>query len=360
LRGLQGAALACAAALTLPPAASGGDWPQWGRSPQHDGSTDVAAQPLDSLLASVVHDPFVPQEKAEGGDELLAHYAVPLLEGGAVYLSYKTGAYLPCNPPGSGVPSPCGADAWDAQVWGVRKLAWQAGGLKEIWSLTTDWKPVPNGPSLSGWEPVFHPALTLDALWVPGANGAVYEVSKDTGQIVSRIQPFPASGPTVFVAGGLAADSGGDVYYDALQLAPADPWGSDALGAWLVKVSPAGTAAIIPFGRLVAGAPGAADPCTGGFPSASLPWPPSPAARPEQTPCGSQRPGVNVIPAIGRDGTVYTMSRAHLNDRYSYLVAVNADLSPRWSASLRGILRDGCGVLVPPNGTPGGCRPRPG
>ena len=54
--------------------------------------------------------------------------------------------------------------------------------------------------------------------------------------------------------------------------------------------------------------------------------------------------------------TIYTASRAHFNSRYSYLVAVNADLTPRWATSLRGILNDGCGVRLPPNGAAGGCR----
>src|SRR5207302_977777 len=64
-----------------------------------------------------------------------------------------------------------------------------------------------------------------------------------------------------------------------------------------------------------------------------------------------------VAPAIAPDGAIYTISRAHRNDRYAYLVAVNPDLSPRWSASLRDRFHDGCGTTtLPPNGQPGGCR----
>jgi outer membrane protein assembly factor BamB len=37
-------------------------------------------------------------------------------------------------------------------------------------------------------------------------------------------------------------------------------------------------------------------------------------------------------------------------------VAVNPDLTVKWAASLRDRLRDGCGVMLPPNGTRGGCR----
>jgi outer membrane protein assembly factor BamB len=37
-------------------------------------------------------------------------------------------------------------------------------------------------------------------------------------------------------------------------------------------------------------------------------------------------------------------------------VAVNPDLTPKWSSTLRNRLTDGCNVLLPPNGSPGGCR----
>jgi hypothetical protein len=63
-----------------------------------------------------------------------------------------------------------------------------------------------------------------------------------------------------------------------------------------------------------------------------------------------------VIPATAPDGTIYTVSRAHFNGRYAYVVAVRPDLTPAWSASLRNVLNDGCDVGLPPNGTPGGCR----
>jgi outer membrane protein assembly factor BamB len=63
-----------------------------------------------------------------------------------------------------------------------------------------------------------------------------------------------------------------------------------------------------------------------------------------------------VAPAVAPDGTIYTVSRAHGSSRYAYLVAVNADLTPKWAASLRDHLSDGCGVLLAIGG-PGGCRP---
>ncbi len=72
--------------------------------------------------------------------------------------------------------------------------------------------------------------------------------------------------------------------------------------------------------------------------------------------------GLNIAPAVAPDGTIYSVTRAHFNERYGFLVAVNPDLTKKWAASLRDRLNDGCGVpvsaggILPPNGAPGGCR----
>ena len=133
------------------------DWPQWGADPSHSGAARSDGQALSRILADYVYDPFVAAEVAESGGDLLAHYAVPLLDGADVYMAFKTGTYVSCQPPGSGVPFPCGFDAWDSQVWGVQKLTWKNGVLVAGWSFTTDWKPEP--AALAGWEPVFLPVL---------------------------------------------------------------------------------------------------------------------------------------------------------------------------------------------------------
>ncbi|HEX8700040.1 MAG TPA: hypothetical protein VF815_14445, partial [Myxococcaceae bacterium] len=119
---------------------------------------------------------------------------------------------------------------------------------------------------------------------------------------------------------------------------------------------PNDTVSKVSFTALAVGAPAASAPCKRQFSEAQLPWPPSPTAVPPSGPCGSQRPGLNGAPAVGPDGTVYVASRAHMADRYSYLLAVNADLTPRWAASFRDRLSDGCGTAtLPPTGTLGGC-----
>ena len=67
---------------------------------------------------------------------------------------------------------------------------------------------------------------------------------------------------------------------------------------------------------------------------------------------------VDVAPAIASDGTIYTVSTAHFLPTYSFVVAVNPDLSPKWAASMRDRLHDGCGSPDLPFGTEvGNCRP---
>lgn len=331
-------------------------WPQWGRTAEHQGESPAAGQPLETILADVVYDPFVSAELAEGAGQLNVHYAAPLVQDGAVYMELKSGSYKACHPPGSAQPAPCGSNAWNLQVWGVRKFAWQSGALVPVWTFQSDWKPEPNtGNALLGWEPVFHPVLSGSNLYVPGTGGTVFKVDAQTGQASWRINPFATLDSSTFVAGGLAADEAGNIYYNAIRLDPTDPWGKNVLGSWLIKVDREGRASKAPFSSLVPGAPPPDGLCELEF-SSGLPWPPSPTAVAPLSACGSQRPGINVIPAIAPEGTIYTVSRAHFNSRYAYLIAVKRDLTPLWSATLRDFLDDGCDVLLPPSGSPGGCR----
>jgi hypothetical protein len=334
-------------------ATQGQDWPQWGRSPQHQGQASVPGQPLAAILADFVYDPFTQLETRQGGGSLDVHYAAPLVDDTGVYMAFKTGIYVPC-PSLSIPPAPCGPNAWNLQIWGVKKLGWRDGVLREVWTFESDWKPEPDAGGLSGWEPVFHPVLSGGFVYVPGFAGTVFKLSRESGAVLSVARPSLA-GPSLFVAGGLAADSSGNIYYNAIRLNLADPWGTDVQGAWLVRIGRDESIVLASFAALVPAAPSAGAPCKTNFDS-SFPWPPSPTAVPPTAACGSQRPGVNVIPAIGSDGTIYTVSRAHFNNRYAYLVAVRPDLTPLWAASLRDILNDGCDVLLPPSGTPGGCR----
>jgi hypothetical protein len=321
-------------------------WPPWGQNAQHQGAVAVPAQSLQRVLAQAAYDPFVDQERVDGGGSILVHYQTPLLRGHDVYMEFKSGTYTPANGTND-------ASRWNSQVWNERRLELEDGSLVQRWNFQSDWKPEPADLAL-GWEPVFHAALVGSSVYVPGFGGTVFRVDASNGRQIARVNPFGAGiDPTVYVAGPLVADSRGNVYYNALKL----DVNENTVGAWLVRVTPDGGSHAVSFADLVPGAPTT---CVGAFNNTTLPWPPSPDALPASGPCGLQRPGLNVAPAVGLDGTVYTISRADFNERYSYVVAANPDLTPRWAASMRDRLNDGCGVLVPiaPTTAPaqGACR----
>jgi hypothetical protein len=134
----------------------------------------------------------------------------------------------------------------------------------------------------------------------------------------------------------------------------------DVVNSWLVKVTPSDVVTKVSYSTMFSQAqikgeavPPANGRCNVSFSTAQLPWPPQPNSNPPTTPCGSQRAALNIAPAIAPDGTIYTVSKAHLVTRYNYLVAVNSNLTGKWTASFRGRLNDGCGVSFP-IGNPGG------
>jgi hypothetical protein len=330
-------------------------WPQWGQNPQHTGFLPVAGQSLQAKLSDQIFDPFTAQEMAESNGALLMHYQVPLVNGNNVYMMFKTGTYNSCVPPGSGKPFPCGPNDWSTEVWNETDLQWQNGQLVPAWNFATDWTPIPNDYTLDGWEPLFQPVLASTYIYVPGAGGTIYQLDQTTGVLLQQINPFGISeDPTKFVSGGLTADAQGNIYYNVMQVVLAWPWDSDVVNSWLVKVATDGSTSTVTYTSLLPGAPTT---CLGVFSPSQLPWPPSANAVPGNRKCGSQRPGLNVAPVISLDGsTVYTVSRAHFWGRESYLVAVNtADLTLQWSTSLLNLFDDGCNVLLPPDGQPGGC-----
>jgi hypothetical protein len=319
------------------------DWPQHGQGPQHRGNPGVIAQLPLNILADVVYDPFIDQELATSNGALFAHFAAPLVQGNDIYMTFKSGTYT--APP-----------TWETQNWGVHRLSWEGATLVDKWAAVSDWDPVPYGGPR--FEPVFHPLLANGFLYQPGKGGSVQQIRLSDGQLIRQINPFGTSiDPAIFVTGPLTADSQGTIYYNAMKLDLANAWANNVRGAWLVKITAAGTTSTANFAALIPDAPDGASQCRSVFTNQQLPWPPSPNAEPGTVTCGSQRPGLNIAPAIASDGTIYTISRAHFNGRYAYVVALNPDLSPKWAASMRNLLHDGCNAgIIPPNGTPGGCR----
>lgn len=325
------------------------EWPQWGQSSQHTGTSAAAGQATHRILDSVVYDPFVSTEVNDdnGAGDLLVHYQVPLIDGDDIYMMFKAGTFT-------------NVTTWETQTWGEKKYDWDHGHLVQKWSFTSDWKPIPYSFDADGpvWEPVFHPVLWDGVLFVPGAGGSVFKISKATGNVLSRIQPFGSTlDPSTFTIGPLTVDRFGNLVYQVVKfdLSGGDPYAVDVVNSWLVKVD-AGGIHKATIASLTPGAPRGTDLCQGVFDTSQLPFPPSPNAVAPKIPCGSQRAMSGLAPAIANDGTIYIATVAHLDERAGYLVAVNPNLTPKWKTSLQERFNDGCNVLVPPNGTPGGCR----
>jgi outer membrane protein assembly factor BamB len=333
------------------------DWTQWGQSAEHQSNVCSTGQPTMAVLDDVVYDPFVAQETAEFGDGLAIHYQSPLIADDDVYMEVKGGTYFACNPPGSGMPAGCGIPgAWQFEVWNENhyKVS-EKGKLTPQWSFTSDWKPVP----IAFFEPVFHAALAGEDLWVPGSSGTVYQVDRHSGKQKARINPFGAApDPTIYTVGPLTADRAGNVYYNAIKIDPANPFVSDAQG-WIVKVDHKGHVTTADYAKLVPESPRPDEQCVVGYPYPKYkpPFPPlnpdGTLPPPETRVCGTMRPAATLSPAVAADGTIYTAGHVHHNQNYSYLIALNPDLSRKWATSLRGLFNDGCGINASPACTPG-------
>jgi hypothetical protein len=346
-----------------PTVAYGQSWPQWALNPQHTGQINVAGQPLNRIVATVVYDPLVPDEMAVNQNSLLAHYQVPLIDGSNIFMEFKSGKY--------------NKNSYSTEIWGENGFQWQNGQLVQIWSFTSDW--VAPGSQGDFWEPVFHGVLANGFIYVPGAGGTLFKLSKTTGAVISRINPFGTKiDPSIIVAGVPSADASGNLYYNVIQQSNSGTGVSfyqhDIVDSWLVKVAADDTDAKVSYSVLVAQtavgslpSPAPSDQCLTVFSDKQLPWPPSPTALPPTATCGTMRPALNAAPAIAPDGTVYTVTRTQLLNginRYAGIAAVNPDLTPKWWTSMRDRLNDGCnndqgtfpGALLPANGTPGGCR----
>jgi outer membrane protein assembly factor BamB len=367
------AAVCAALAVTMVPAAvalaDDGQspectWTQWGGGPAHDGRSCVAGQRGLHIVAQLTVDPFAAQEVAENFGALAVNYPAPLLdEDGNVFVLQKAGTYVSCNPPGSGQPAPCGFATANIQqqVWTQRALKWRHGELVPQWTFTSDWKPLPGT-----FDGLFQSAMTDDVLYVPGAGGTVFQVDKEDGTTQRRINPFGTTiDPSTYITGGLTVDGSGNLYYNVVHIESTAP-GGDA-HSWLVKVPRHGGIQMVDYRTLIPSAPKPTDLCYGTFndmsPRPAKPWPPAPQpdgspTLPPQIPCLSQQAGANVAPAVGTDGTIFTVTRAHSRStsNYAFVVALHPDLTLKWAASMRGRLNDACGVLTPYGTGPSDCR----
>jgi hypothetical protein len=320
-------------------------WTQLGQNAAHTGSACAPAQGFTSILASVTFDPFVAQElldaKARNGDaELLVHYQTPLVTGEDVYVETKSGTYT-------------GSTNWNSQEWGETHYQWQSGALVQMGAFVSDWKPEPI--NLVVWEPLFHAALDGNVLWVPGAGGTVYRVDRGTMLQLAQVNPFGSTvDPNTFVSGPITVGADGTVYYNVVQVAPDL---SDVAGT-MVRIEPNGTVHAVAYPGLMLSPPLPTDNCLGTYEDdgTPTPWPP-PDHHVVSVQCGSLRPGINLAPAVGADGTVITVAFPNNSRDSAVILAMNPDLTPKWSGSLQEILDDGCGVLMPADAQPSGALP---
>jgi len=346
------------------------DWTQTGRTAAHAGTVCASGVSLSSQVSTFVLDPNLPQETAEANGALLVHYQVPLVVGDDVYAAVKSGTYVSCTDHRLHTPFPCGPDAWDSQGWNERHFVWQGTQLVQSWTVASTWKPPPNrgtdpatgastASSPGGWEPVFHAVVSGDSLWMPAAGGAVTQIDRATGAVRATIDPFNGNG-SMFVAGPITATPTGDILYTAIELNLADPWGDNDPNGFLIRVR-GGVPTAVPWAALVPGAPNPLNTnCEGTYSNqGNPPLPPlGPNGAVQPAPsvrCAIQRPALNAAPAVGPDGTIFLASRSHRRARYAYVLAVNSDLTPKWAASMRGILNDGCGVTIAADNLPGDC-----
>jgi len=351
---------------------AGCDWGQWGQNWAHTGQSCVAAQGFGRALATIIFDPHVDKEVEETGG-LLAHYGSPLIMGDDLYMGVKAGTYTPCDPPGTlGSPQGCGLDSWPTVVWTVEHHAWVSGTLQFQNRYQSGWKPPP-WQVVNGWEPAFQAAVQGQSVFVPEAGGTVVRLDRQLAN-PEVINPFGTVASNRYVTGPLVVDADGTLLYNVIELDPMLPVAGDAQG-YLVRVSPGAAPTKVRYQDLVTGAPAPTDLCPFSFASANIAGP-YPASVPAPTgPCGSQRPGFNSGPAIGPGGTIFVVSRAHhvlppqagesLRNRSandSSLVALNSDLTPKWTFRMRELLDDGCGVLTTScrSGAPRGVDPSTG
>ena len=127
-----------------PPASNSPFWAQWGASAGHGGAVNVAAQGLNKKLADIVYDPFVTQEQAEFGGDLVAHFQATLTDGNDFYMESKGGTYPSCSPAGDWQNgTACGPNAWDHLTWSATRYTWEGVTPALIWTFASDWKPEP-------------------------------------------------------------------------------------------------------------------------------------------------------------------------------------------------------------------------
>ena len=87
------------------------------------------------------------------------------------------------------------------------------------------------------------------------------------------------------------------------------------------------------------------------FSLGSLHMPPSPTPSRRRSPAARSGPDSTSRRPSPPDGTIYIVSRAHLNDFWGYPRRRQSRPDAEVERSLRNRFHDGCNILLPPNGT---------
>jgi hypothetical protein len=155
-----------------------------GQNARHTGAVRLAAQAPDSVLGQFTYDALA--DHIRGNGDLLVHYMAPLVDGDEVFtMSRGASTWVSCL---TNLP-PCGTDLWPRMQWGVTKLRSSPEGQPEQqWTVLSSWKPPPDNGT--GWEPVFHPAVSGKYLYVPGASGMVMQFDRNTGVLAGSFAPL--------------------------------------------------------------------------------------------------------------------------------------------------------------------------
>ena len=71
-------------------------------------------------------------------------YQASLAHGLDVFMEFESASFVPCNPPGSYTPFPCGNGNWSSKIWNEKRLHCEGGQLIAKWSFASDWKLTPD------------------------------------------------------------------------------------------------------------------------------------------------------------------------------------------------------------------------
>ena len=274
--------------------------------------------------------------KAETGRLLLAHYAVPLIDATARSTwSFKTGAYTGCR------------EAATRSTWSVqRSSSGSTRQLEAVWTFESDWKPEPLDADGLG---VGLPAGDLGPRHLRARASAARCIAwpRETGISEGRINPVHRRRPDALRRRRSRRGPGRQRRLQRDRLFRHDRSGGRRGRLARARRARERRAVARELTRRSCPARrGAGDPCQAQFRGRPAPWPPTPDRRAADgllrlaAPRHQRRSGDRA----GRHD-LHGQPGAPVPTATRYLVAVHPDLTPAWSASLRGILNDGCGVL---------------